>query len=55
MMYTTISLSITDHVAHVEFCRPDKMNALNSNMFSELIDAIKQIKSDSSIHLFTPR
>ena len=46
---TSIKLSVSEHVAHVEFCRADKMNALNADMFSGLINAAKKIKEDTSI------
>ena len=49
MSDTTVLLSINDHVAHVQFNRAEKMNALNAEMFSELIEIAKQIQNNSSI------
>jgi 2-(1,2-epoxy-1,2-dihydrophenyl)acetyl-CoA isomerase len=39
MLYETIQLSITNHIAHLTLCRPDANNALNLKMAQELLDA----------------
>lgn len=49
MTDSIIEVSIKQHVAHVQFCRADKMNALNKDMITALIDTAQQIKQDRSV------
>lgn len=51
MTNPVIQLNVKNHVAHVELCRPDKMNALNSEMFLALIETANQIKNDTSVRV----
>ena len=36
MTYTTFDFSVTDHVAHIRFSRPDKRNAMNRAFWEEI-------------------
>lgn len=49
MINSTIKLTTEQHIAHVQFCRADKMNALNKDMFIALLETAKLIKQDKSI------
>lgn len=41
MTFTTIETSLANHIAHVKLNRPDKMNAMNAPMWSEIRSAMK--------------
>ncbi|MDF1719386.1 MAG: crotonase/enoyl-CoA hydratase family protein [Minwuia sp.] len=43
MTYTSLALSIADHIAHVELDRPEKMNAMNRAFWQEMVDVFAEI------------
>ncbi|XP_051966085.1 delta(3,5)-Delta(2,4)-dienoyl-CoA isomerase, mitochondrial-like isoform X2 [Xyrauchen texanus] len=46
--YTTLSITCpADTITHVEFCRPEKRNAMNKAFWSEMVDCFNQIAEDS--------
>jgi enoyl-CoA hydratase len=49
MEYQTISLSTRDRIAYVTINRPDKHNALNRQVMSELENAFAKIQNDASV------
>ncbi|XP_056612533.1 delta(3,5)-Delta(2,4)-dienoyl-CoA isomerase, mitochondrial-like [Triplophysa dalaica] len=45
--FTTLSISRpADTITHVEFCRPEKRNAMNKAFWSEMVDCFNQIAED---------
>ena len=50
MAYTTLLFDVAGGIARVTVNRPDKLNALNATVFTELADAIGRIESDDAIH-----
>ena len=49
MAYTTLLFDVAGGIARVTVNRPDKLNALNATVFTELADAIGLIESDDAI------
>lgn len=49
MQYETILYEVADHIATVTLNRPDKLNAFNSQMAQELIDALDRIDADDNV------
>ena len=49
MAYTTLLFDVAGGIARVTVNRPDKLNALNATVFTELEDAIGRIESDAAI------
>jgi 2-(1,2-epoxy-1,2-dihydrophenyl)acetyl-CoA isomerase len=48
MVYKTITCDVTDHVGVITLNRPDKMNALTSQMRAELPDAVRHAERDGA-------
>ena len=48
-MTSRVTLSVVEHVARVTLNRPDKHNAIDYQMFSELAGAGKQLAEDRSV------
>ena len=48
-MTDRVSVTVTDGVADVRLTRPDKINALDTAMFSAIVDAGESLKADSSV------
>lgn len=48
--YKTISLAIDGPIAHVVLNRPDKLNALNPEMLTELLDAFKRVRHSPGLN-----
>jgi enoyl-CoA hydratase/carnithine racemase len=48
-MTDRVQITISDGIADVRLNRPDKLNALDVAMFSALVDAGEQLKSDPSV------
>lgn len=51
MAYNTIIFEIKNNYALITLNRPDKLNALNTELFNELNDAITKIELDDNIKL----
>ncbi|MEO8226113.1 MAG: enoyl-CoA hydratase-related protein [Gemmatimonadota bacterium] len=49
MAYSTLLLEISDGIARVTINRPDKLNALNATVISELGDLVGRVESDEAI------
>jgi len=49
MSYETITLNVADRIAMVTVNRPDKLNALNNKVISELGDAIDALRGDRDV------
>ncbi|XP_051521659.1 delta(3,5)-Delta(2,4)-dienoyl-CoA isomerase, mitochondrial-like isoform X1 [Myxocyprinus asiaticus] len=46
-LFTTLSITRpADTITHVEFCRPEKRNAMNKAFWSEMVDCFNQIAED---------
>ena len=50
-MSEIVTIDITDHIAHVKLNRPEKMNALNAEMFTAIIDAGEKVAADRSLRV----
>lgn len=48
-MTETLTLTKSNHIAHIELNRPDKLNALSLEMFSELPDTVEALAQDDNI------
>ncbi|WP_194095182.1 enoyl-CoA hydratase-related protein [Marivivens aquimaris] len=53
MEYATIKLTLADNAATIRLNRPDKMNALNSQMRAELTHAIKDMSTKARVIVLT--
>lgn len=53
MHYDTIRFEITDGLAELTLDRPDKMNALNTQMRAELTDAVKRADAKARVLVIT--
>ena len=53
MNYETIRLTISDNVATLTLNRPDKMNALNTQMRAELLHAVKEAGKEARVLVIT--
>ncbi|WP_172295574.1 enoyl-CoA hydratase-related protein [Pseudoruegeria sp. HB172150] len=53
MQYDTIRLELADDVAVITLNRPDKMNALNTQMRAELLHAIKDMERQARVIVLT--
>ena len=49
MQYSTILYNITDNILTITLNRPEKLNAFNRNMMSEMIDALDHADDDDNI------
>jgi enoyl-CoA hydratase len=48
-MVKTVDLSVEDHVAVLTLSRPDRLNAINSNLVTDFGDAVNQIKENQDV------
>ena len=48
---TTLTLSITEHVATITINRPDVLNAFNDAVSREFIDTLKQVARDADVRV----
>src|ERR671917_1569657 len=48
-MPTTLLFDLSDGIARVTINRPDKLNALNATVISELSDAVTRIETDAAV------
>jgi enoyl-CoA hydratase len=51
MSYNTILFEIKDSVATLTFNRPEKLNALNKEMFGEVRDVLNRVAGDSMVRV----
>ncbi|MFT3687972.1 enoyl-CoA hydratase [Paenirhodobacter sp.] len=49
MAYQTLIVEIEDYVALIRLNRPDALNALNSTLLNELVDALHQLDSNEKV------
>jgi len=49
MVYETLLYEVQDGVATLTLNRPEVYNAMNNTMYTELLDVLKQVTSDSSV------
>ncbi len=49
MAYQTLSCTITDHVAYVQFCRPEVHNAFNDTVIYEMTDLFTELDKDKNL------
>ena len=53
MAYEAIIYEIEDHIALITLNRPDALNALNEQLISELMDALKSAENDEKVRCVT--
>ena len=51
MINDRISLDVKDHIAHVQLSRPEKMNALDPEMFAAIPKLEEALRADKSIRV----
>lgn len=49
MPYTTFTLSVADHVAHLQLCRPAELNAMNAAFWTEIVAGFGEIDADPTV------
>ena len=52
MVYNTIILDKSDHIARLTLNRPERLNALNEEMFAELNHALEDVAADTHLRVF---
>ena len=52
MSYNTILLDKTDHIARLTLNRPERLSALNDEMFAELNHALDDVAGDAGLWVF---
>jgi len=50
-MQNVVDITIKDYIADVRLNRPEKMNALNEDMFQSIINATKQLSENDEIRV----
>ena len=50
-MSDRVKVTVSEHIAEVALCRPEKMNALDQASFNQLAAAAKRVASDSSVRV----
>ena len=49
--FSTLSIDISDHIAHVALDRPDKANSINSDMWKELEVCFNWLDAESEVRV----
>ena len=49
MAYETIIVEVEDHVATIKLNRPDALNALNSQLLGELVQALSEADENEKV------
>lgn len=49
MDYETIRCEVTEHIAHITFCRPEVHNAFNDSVIYEMTDLFTKLKEDKTL------
>lgn len=49
MCYKTLSVQVEEQVVIITFCRPEKLNALNTNMCDEIVSVLDEIERNTKI------
>lgn len=50
-MSDIVTIEKNDHIAHVKLNRPEKINALNAEMFTAIVDAGKAVAADTAVRV----
>jgi enoyl-CoA hydratase len=49
--YTAFTVDLTDHIAHVQINRPDKINAMNAAFWTEIIEIFQWADSNDEVRV----
>jgi enoyl-CoA hydratase len=49
MPYTTLTLSVADHIAHIQLCRPAELNTMNAAFWTEMVQVFGEIDSNVDV------
>lgn len=49
MAYTTLKLTVEDHIAHVQLSRPEALNTMNKEFWDEIPAVFAEIDADTSV------
>jgi enoyl-CoA hydratase len=49
MAYTTLTLSVADHIAHVQLCRPAELNTMNAAFWPEMVQLFADIDANQDV------
>lgn len=49
MAYTTLKLTVADHIAHVQLSRPEALNTMNKEFWDEIPAVFAEIDADTSV------
>ncbi|HXR01172.1 MAG TPA: enoyl-CoA hydratase-related protein, partial [Pseudomonas sp.] len=49
--YSAFKVELTDHIAHVQINRPEKINAMNAAFWSEIIDIFQWIEDTDDVRV----
>jgi enoyl-CoA hydratase len=49
MTYTTLTLSVADHVAHIQLCRPAELNTMNAAFWTEMVEVFSDIDANADV------
>ncbi|HEY0287303.1 MAG TPA: crotonase/enoyl-CoA hydratase family protein [Pseudomonas sp.] len=49
--YTAFNVDVTDHIAHVQINRPEKVNAMNAAFWSEIVEIFKWVDNTDEVRV----
>jgi enoyl-CoA hydratase len=49
MPYTTLTLSVADHIAHIQLCRPGELNTMNAAFWTEMVEVFSDIDANADV------